>query len=276
MLAGRRGSTFHPTGKRRSFLATVRDGFVGRGLQPRSLGGPRAAPPLTFRPPARIECPSGRNREESARTWPAKSKHIKVRGILWGHAPHYWALHGPGWDAVQWLTFCIALGTLLSAALIGATALLARDALGDAKRTRHGQMIVDMARQWSGPEIVESRQEFALISNSGLLALVQRLYGGSGTLAKADVELYLKLQRLPDLIETIAVLELEGVVSTRLIHRLWGPVIVGQWFGWRDAIFELRKHDDQDAEGSYLYFQRLAAEMRRLDRALTTGRSTRP
>jgi hypothetical protein len=187
-------------------------------------------------------------------------------------APHAWFgphwVGLPGWNAIEWLTFFIGVGTFASAVFIGATAVLARGALADAKRTRHGQVVVELARQWSEAPMLESRLRFAEISNAELLALVQKMFGGPVATTTPEIERYLELARLPDLIETIAALESEGVVSTRLIHKLWGSVIVNQWLGWRDAIFEIRKHDEQDAEGSYLYFQRLAAAMRRLDSEL--------
>jgi hypothetical protein len=187
-------------------------------------------------------------------------------------APHAWFgphwVDLPGWNAIEWLTFFIGIGTFASAVFIGATAVLARGALADAKRTRHGQVVVELARQWSDPPMLESRLRFAEISNAELLALAQRMFGGATAAPGPDAKRYFELTRLPDLIETIAALESEGVVSTRLIHKLWGPVIVSQWLGWRDAIFEMRKHGEQDAEGAYLYFQRLAAAMRRLDTEL--------
>jgi hypothetical protein len=180
-------------------------------------------------------------------------------------------------DALEWATWVLAGATLLAALILGISAFLARDALGDARRTRHGQLIVDIDRRWAEPAMVESLRLHGTHGNKGITKLVEELFGGTTTPSKDDLDEFFKLKRIPDLIEMIGVLQSEEVLSARIIHKLWGPTIVSIWTAWRDAVTELRKHDEQDAEESYLYFKNVAAEMLRIDKeAAKARRASKP
>jgi len=161
-----------------------------------------------------------------------------------------------------WITAGATVGGTL---ILLATAILALRSLADAKRTRHGQLVVELSRRWEAPELRATLQEYGRIQNAGITQLIDKLFGGQQTASKQDLDDFNTLAAYPNLIDTIGVLESEGVIDSRLIRKLWGPLIVSQWRGWEQAVDHVRKYDNQDAEATYRYFESLAKEMMRLD-----------
>lgn len=181
-----------------------------------------------------------------------------------------WGYPEWGWldidlSAADWGILLTAVGTLASAAILAATVLVARGALKDAQRTRHGQLITELSDRWGEALSLETIRIYGKLGNRGIKELVERIYGGEAEATNEDLEAFWKLSALPDLIETIGVLESEEVISARVIHKTWGAQIIEYWNAWNDAITEVRKHDEQDVAASYTYFQHLALKMRKLD-----------
>src|SRR5204863_209421 len=73
------------------------------------------------------------------------------------------------------------------------------------------------------------------------------------------------LTAVPDLIETIGVLESENVISTRVIRKMWGPPIISYWRGWRDAVLALRRYDERGAVAAYTYFEAIATKLEAIE-----------
>jgi len=168
-------------------------------------------------------------------------------------------------DAPSWTDQTTAVATAATALILLVTAIVAIRGIQDGQRTRHGQLTLDIAKELADPRMTESMRLFGNHGNAGITVLVQKLYGGTGTATPEELDTFWKLVAVPTLMEGIAVLESEGVLSARVIHKMWGPLIVGFWAGWEQAITEIRTHDEQDAQASFTYFERLAERMRELD-----------
>jgi hypothetical protein len=184
-------------------------------------------------------------------------------------------------SAVEWATILIAVGTLLSAAILGATAVYvyrsARSALAgleDARRTRHAQLVTDLSRRWDEPDTVESMMAYSAHGPSGISALARRLYGASEKEPPAsedDLRLFNTLNRWPSLIETIGVLNSEGAISSEVVYKMWGPGIVAAWKAWSAPVDTLRALDGYPAS-TFPYFQKLAGEIENRMAAEKKGR----
>jgi hypothetical protein len=173
-------------------------------------------------------------------------------------------------DWALWVT-AVATGILALAALgtliiVFETAKIALSSVDDARKTRHGQLVVDLAKRWDERAVVESQALFGEWENSGLSDLVQVLFN-QDVRSPTEEELsdWYTLTLVPDLIETIGVLWSEDAITDAVIYKMWGPLIVSHWHGWQPAIDELRQYDAEFAEASYTYFQKVAERMLRME-----------
>lgn len=166
-------------------------------------------------------------------------------------------------DALEWATWVLAGGSLLAAAILGATALLARGALEDAKRTRHGQLVIELSGRWNSELIVKPLRLMGEVTDDEIVALVDKLYGPSGDASdEADLETFTTLAAVPELIEMIGVLASEGVISIAVINKMWRSRIVNTWEAWRPAAAKLRAHTMHPH--NYEYFEWLAGQLKKL------------
>lgn len=180
---------------------------------------------------------------------------------------HYFGEHH-GFDWPAWIT---AISTAVLAIGVGA----ALYSLWEARRTRDGQLVTDLARRWEAPEMMEAIVEFADHGPTGISQLLDRLYPADPLAPLAstgDRELAYKLFRWPTLIDTIGVLASEKAISSEVVYKMWGPQIVYAWAVWAEPVQRLR-----DLEGlsiTYRYFEELALVMdRKYDAEI--GASTR-
>src|SRR2546421_12545987 len=107
----------------------------------------------------------------------------------WGHLG-WFAWHQA---AADWYGLFIALGTVTSAAILLATVLVARGALDDAQRTRHGQLVVELASRWNSPLVVEALKLMGEIPDQDILTLVETLYASDEIPTEADLKRFSKL-----------------------------------------------------------------------------------
>jgi len=144
----------------------------------------------------------------------------------------------------------------------------AKRALADGRKTRHGQLILDIGTAWSSPEIGESRELLAQRSGPGMVALVDSLFGPNPLHAPAQrataLDEYTRLARLPYLIELIGVLALEDAITSRVVYTLWAGGILGAWEGWEEAVRQLRIH--QKEYEAYVNFEWIANQMKAIHR----------
>lgn len=183
---------------------------------------------------------------------------------MWTHPGFHGGIPLPHWQLIEWLTFVIGVGTLASAFLIGFTALLARGALRDAARTRHGELVISLNEQWVSPTIKESVGKFAELSDQDVEGLIGRLFDPNGPPADdGDAETYESLQAAADHVEMIGVLLFEGAMGPEVLYNAWGGVIMELWKGWHLGVVRFR--DLYDQPEVYRYFELAALAMRAID-----------
>jgi hypothetical protein len=172
--------------------------------------------------------------------------------------------------APTWADQTTAIATGATALILLITAFFALRGVEDARRTRHGQLVLDLTRQWDQPTVIEAGELHAALGKGAIVELLQRVFERqaqdtpSDPEIEADLETYWKLMAIPNLIDMIGVLESEGVISARLVHKMWGPLILSAWDAWGGddgGLAELRTHYRQYAEETFAYFERLALKM---------------
>lgn len=174
-----------------------------------------------------------------------------------------------GHHGTDWLAWASLILTAVTVVVLSVSAGFILNGIKDSRRTRHGQLVVDLTRRWDEPLVVESLQMLGAYENEELVALVKRLYDDEGSEpTEDDLKAYSTLAAAPNLIDMIGVLESERVITAELVYKMWGPLIADTWLGWRDAVTELQKTDYlQPANPSYAYFKRIAETMAKVETA---------
>jgi hypothetical protein len=187
-----------------------------------------------------------------------------------------------------WADEATAIATGVTALILLATAFFALRGVEDARRTRHGQLVIDLTAHWDQPAVGAAQDLHLELGKGGILALIKRVFEiqskdeAPTDEEKAELETYGHLLALPDLIDLIGVLESEGVISAQVVHKMWGPLILSAWEAWGAAkegggLTELRSHYQQYADETYAYFESLAKKMEALEqrRLPSTGEGRR-
>lgn len=183
---------------------------------------------------------------------------------------------GTDWPA--WISAGASVATLL---IIFVTAWLAYRGLRDARRTRHGQLITDLTRDWTQPPMVEAQSLHGKYAETGIVSLVENVFGPTSQEATDD-ELgdWSKLALVANFIEALGVLESERVISATVVYKMWGGAILSAWPAWDEAIEKLREYDDEP--DTFEHFEKIANEMKRISekrrasRGSTTSASRAP
>lgn len=160
----------------------------------------------------------------------------------------------------SWLERNQGLGiwlTALATVVLAVGVVFAWFAVRDARRTRHGQLIVDLSRRWD--ELAFAEQLLTRTSRARLLEFVNQLYGVDP--AEYGPDQFLRLSELPSLVETIAVLVRQQSLTVEIVNDLWGPTISEIWSVWESAIVTMRELTG--AFDTYSNFEWLAARLAR-------------
>lgn len=175
----------------------------------------------------------------------------------------HWTHHA-NWDSIS--LFATGAGTLILALGVG----LALVSLWDSRRTRDGELVLELSRRWNEPETVASRRAFSEKKPAEVVALVNKLYPATATGETAspaaassedDLKTFQLLQRWPSLIETIGVLHDHGAISTDAIFKMWGYSIAFAWENWQDTVKILRER--AAFPGTFEYFEKIAKLMQK-------------
>jgi hypothetical protein len=175
-----------------------------------------------------------------------------------------------GIDWAAWVTAGSAVVTML---IVAITALYARGALEDAKRTRNAQLLNEISRRWDEPQIVESVTLSSTLTTQEIVLLIEKLFAQQvGRLTDeekkrraADLDRYHRLFFWPNLLEAIANHHTNEAISTDPIYRMWGAEVVAAWETFEEPIGRLR--DVGKDKGFYVGFQRLAKLMKPIHEA---------
>lgn len=164
--------------------------------------------------------------------------------------------HEAGWPA--WISASAATVTTIVVVL---SAIFALHGLWDARRTRYGQLITELQRQWTEPAVVESIRLHTEYPADRLGALVAKMFGPSRDIASLDERrAWSKLALWANLIESMGVLVSEKTITPRVVYKMWGGGILAAWSSWELAVRDLRVYDDEP--DTFQYFEEIALAMR--------------
>lgn len=188
-------------------------------------------------------------------------------------ALHWWG-HLVTSTVALWVTALVLLGS----------ALYARSAISDARRTRHGAIGLEISKRWESRELIESGHLFAQYEPHGVIALLDVVYetprsGGRRARTKREARRYLRhlddynvLIRWPNLMDLIGALWKQECLTDQFIYDTWGPPIIAVWSIWRVPTHYLRMLEGQNHQTdgrhpkneTFRDFQELAERMREL------------
>lgn len=174
----------------------------------------------------------------------------------WWHDFWHWSHHA-NWDSIS--LFATGAGTLVLALGVGLALLSFRDA----RKTRDGELVLELSRRWNEPETAESRLAYSKKTPTELANLADTLYPADGPPATPpppeDVKAFQILVRWPVLIEAIGVLSDHGSISPDAVFKMWGYSIASAWETWQPAVRILRERATYP--GTFQYFQAIAEDM---------------
>jgi hypothetical protein len=173
---------------------------------------------------------------------------------------------------IDWAAWAGVATSVLTAAIVLWTARVALQGLKDAKTTRHGQLVIELSRQWAEPAVVESIRLTPEFDARQLKALVDRLFGPEDE-ERDDPVHWSKLAVWANLIESMGVLVSEGTITYQLVYKMWGGGILKAWASWEDAVLRLREIDQ--LPDTFVYFEDLARNMERMTAASRMSTNTR-
>jgi hypothetical protein len=183
---------------------------------------------------------------------------------------------GTDWPA--WISAGASLATLF---IVLVSARFAYNALEDARRTRHAQLITELTRDWTQPAIVEAQRLHGRYAETGIVSLVDKLFGPTKE-KPTDNELgdWSKLVQVANSIEALGVLASEEAITPEVIYKMWGGAILTAWPAWDEAIRKLREYDREP--DTFEHFEKIAQDMKRISekrrasRGATTSASRAP
>jgi hypothetical protein len=134
----------------------------------------------------------------------------------------------------------------------------ARTQIQEATRSRHAQLVIELARAWEEEGMATSRKLSAGVRDAEeLRELVQREY-------LANSEKSYELLRLPTFFEDLATLEDEKAVSIAIVYKQFGSLITHWYRLWEPAVLFLQQHTKRG--DVYAGFQRLATRITEYER----------
>jgi hypothetical protein len=160
----------------------------------------------------------------------------------------------------NWAEVLAAIASLISAiaalgALIGVIvgATIAIGQTREAVQTRHAALMSELSKRWDEPLMVVSRQLGVSYPPERLRQRIEYLEG------TREEELYV-LERTPNFLEDIAVLEARGAIPFDMLRQSLGGTLVTYWDHWKPAATYMR--GDQKYDLVYENFEGLAERMR--------------
>lgn len=165
----------------------------------------------------------------------------------------------------DWGTAMTGIATVVLASVGFLTLIIVGSALEDGQKTRHGELVTDLSRRWDETQIVQSQQVFLRYSDRQLRDLFGKAYARGSVqnpppaLTNKEASDLLALQAVPNLIDTIGVLYIDGALSLKVIDLMWGVEIRRLWLDWRRAIRVSRRLANSGA--IYRNFQVLAERL---------------
>jgi hypothetical protein len=164
-----------------------------------------------------------------------------------------------GIDWPAWISAGAAVATL---AIVAFTAIFALMSLQDARRTRHGQLITDLMRDWTDPLVMEAHRLHARYGEKDILALVDKVFGPGHEATTDELRDWTQLSLIANLIESLGVLSSERAITPEVVYKMWGGAILSAWPRWNQPVKRLREYDNEP--DTFQYFERISLEIRRI------------
>jgi hypothetical protein len=158
-----------------------------------------------------------------------------------------------GTDWAAWIAAAAATG---SAVILAVSAFFIWRQLDSDRVTRTGELITHLSTRWDLTQY-QHALVFSRYTETGMIQLIERLFG-AGTPAGSDLQDYLTIVKLPNLIEEIGVLQSIDSIDLEVIDRMWGLLIRSTWVAWEPIIDVLRPYAGY---GSFSEFERLVADL---------------
>lgn len=154
---------------------------------------------------------------------------------------------------IAWTDIVIAVAAGLTAVILLAAALYARNEIKCIERAREAQLLTDLSRRWSEELLRESREAAEKYKNGSQLRQALR------NLKKNNDKEYYILLRLPDFFEDLGLLVSSECFSRKLANELFGTAIKYHYNRYELAIKYLRKkYKDKTI---YEFFEDLATNV---------------
>lgn len=170
-------------------------------------------------------------------------------------------------EGIDWPAWIAAVVTLITLIVVIVTARFAYRGLQDARHTRHGQLVTELSRQWLEPAAVEARALYGKgkYNAAAITALVERLFDPEKSASSKDRDDWAKLGLWANQIEALGVLASEKAITSEVVYKMWGGVILTSWPAWEAAIMRLRDQDEEP--DTFQYFEEIYREMERISQS---------
>ncbi len=152
---------------------------------------------------------------------------------------------GPNWAEIV---------TALATALIALGLFVAAVQVRESRHSRHAAIAVDIAREWSEPDLVEARLVMAGIPAAALCEYVMALH-------ERKHPHYFVVIREPLFFEWLGALERFGWLELDWIEATVGTSVLDCWEKWKDTVAEFQRK--QNSDKPFCNFKALAARIAR-------------
>jgi hypothetical protein len=159
-------------------------------------------------------------------------------------------------DALTFWTAVYAVAALGTLGVLAAAARMALRQIDESVQSRHAATLAELSRRWDEPLLAESMKVGSVYSSERLGPHVRELED------QGEFDKLTLLLRVPNFLEDLAILNEEGAISTEMIRKSLGGVVVATWDHWKPATLEMRGEQNYDLV--YEHFERLAERLRAL------------
>jgi hypothetical protein len=166
-------------------------------------------------------------------------------------------------QGIDWPAWISAGAAVLTLAVVAVTAIFALVGLWDARRTRHGQLVTEIMRDWSNPDTRRAHVLLASYPEDRITKLVDSLFapGAEAEATDSDLADWRQLSLLANLIESLGVLCSEKAITPDVVYKMWGGSILAAWPKWDEAVGKLREYEHPDV---FIHFEALGREIQRI------------
>ena len=124
---------------------------------------------------------------------------------------------------------------VLTLGVVIVTAWFALSGLRDARRTRHGQLVIEAMRDWTSPDATQAHALHAAYPERKIIELVDKMFKPGLQATDDERADWEKLSLVANLIEALGVLCSERAITPEVVYKMWGGAILSAWPKWDEA-----------------------------------------